>query len=139
MFKLFNRSQRRHPTIREALIQSGLSAAGDPNSVAVVEQHGRYSGRQVKFFRAFEPGHQDNLLATGHVEHDGLVVVNLMPKAEGATPTRQSANRAEHSDDERLVFWDADAAQSSEATLSGPAATWQQARSSSASSDSREP
>ena len=31
---------------------------------------------------------------------------------------------AGHADDERLVFWEADAARSSEATLSAPAATW---------------
>jgi hypothetical protein len=43
-------------------------------------------------------------------------------------PDREPADRATHADDERLVFCDADAALSSEATLSAPAATWQQAR-----------
>jgi hypothetical protein len=131
MFNLFNRAQRRYPTIREALVQSGLSAAGDPNRVAVLEKHGQYSGRRVSFFRAFEPGHQDLLLRTGHVEHEGLVVVDSRQEPEGAAPARELANRASHADDERLVFWDADNARSSEATLSAPAATWLHARSTS--------
>jgi hypothetical protein len=50
---------------------------------------------------------------------------------EGEVPVREPANRANHADDERLVFWDADKARSSESTLSAPAATWQQARSTS--------
>jgi hypothetical protein len=131
MFKFFNRSQSRYPTIREALVQSGLSAAGDPNRLTVLEKHGQYSGRRVNFFRAFEPGQQDLVLRTGHVEHEGLVVVDSRPKPEGAVPFRELANRATHADDERLVFWDADNARSSEATLSAPAATWLHARSTS--------
>jgi hypothetical protein len=129
MSNFFNRSQRRYPTIRQALVQAGVSAAGDPDRVTVLETHGQYAGRRVTFFRAFEPGHQDVLLAAGHVEHDGLVVINLRVEPEGAAPAREPANRATHADDERLVFWDADAAQSSEATLSAPAATWLRARS----------
>ena len=129
MFNFFNRSQRRYPTIRQALVEAGLPAAGDPTRVAVLENHGQYAGRRVNFFRAFEPGHQDLLLGSGHVESEGLVVVNSRPVPEGAAPARHPANRATHADDERLVFWDADAARSSEATLSGPAATWLHARS----------
>jgi hypothetical protein len=130
MFRVFNRSQPRYPTIRQALVHSGLSAAGDPTQVAVVEKHGQYAGRRVNFFRAVEPGHQDQLLGSGHVEREGLVVVNNRPEPEGAAPTRQPANRATHADDERLVFWDPDLARLSEATLSAPAATWLHARSS---------
>src|SRR6266540_331695 len=102
MFNFFNRSETRYPTIRQALFTSGLSMAADPTRVAVVEKHGQYVGRRVNFFRAFEPGHQDLLLGSGHVEHEGLVV------------------------------WDAVRASSSEATLSAPAATWQHARETSA-------
>jgi hypothetical protein len=131
MFNVFNRAQRRYPTIREALVQSGLAAAADPNRIAVLEKYGQYSGRRVNFFRAFEPGHQDLLLRTGHVEREGLVVVDSRQQPEGAAPARELANRATHADDERLVFWDADKARSSESTLSAPAATWQQARSTS--------
>jgi hypothetical protein len=134
MFNLFNRSQRRrYPTIREALVESGLAAAGDPKRVAVLENHGQYAGRRVNFFRAFESGHRDLVLGSGHVEHEGTVVVDSRPAPEGATPTRELANRAMHVDDERLVFWDAARARLSEATLSAPAATWQHARSTSIS------
>jgi hypothetical protein len=129
MFNVFNRAQQRYPTIRQALVQSGLSAAGDPTSIAVLETHGQYSGRRVNFFRAFAPGRNDVLLGSGHVEHDGMVVVNGRREPEGGTPTRKPADRATHADDERLVFWNAAAARSSEATLSAPAATWAQARS----------
>jgi len=131
MFNFFNRSQRHYPTIRQALVQAGLSAAGDPTQVAVLEKHGQYAGRRVNFFRAFEPGHQDLVLASGHVEREGLVVVNSASQPEGAVPARHPADCANHADYERLVFWDADAARSSEATLSGPAATWLHARSTS--------
>jgi hypothetical protein len=129
MFNFFNRSQPRHPTIRQALVQAGLLAAADPNKVNVVEKHGQYSGRRVNFFHAFEPGHPDILLGSGHVEHEGLVMLDSRQVLEGAAPAREPASRAIHADDERLVFWDADAAQSSEARLSAPAATWQHARS----------
>ena len=130
MFSFFNKPRQRYPTIRQALVQSGLSAAGDPNKVAVVEKHGNYSGRGVSFFRAFEPGHEDILLRSGHVEHEGLVMVDTRTAPEGGVPARDPANRALHADDERLVFWDAARARASELTLSAPAATWQQALSS---------
>ncbi len=131
MFNFFNRSQRRYPTIRQALVQAGLSAAGDPTRVAVLAKHGQYAGRRVNFFHAFEPGHQDLLLGSGHVEREGVVVVNSRPETEVTAPAREPANRADHVDDERLVFWDAVAARSSEATLSAPAATWLHAQSTS--------
>jgi hypothetical protein len=131
MFRFFNRSQPRYPSIRQALVHSGLSAAGDPARIAVVEKHGQYAGRRVNFFRAVEPGHPNRLLGSGHVEHEGLVVVDSRPEPEGAAPIRQPANRTAHADDERLVFWDAAGARSSVVTLSAPAATWLHARSSS--------
>ena len=124
MFKLFNRSQPRYPSIREALVKSGLSTARDPSAVALLEKHGQYSGRRVNFFRAFQPGHQDVLLRTGHVEPEGVVVVDTRLEPDGPAPARELANRAIHADDERLVFWDADKARSSEQLLSAPAATW---------------
>jgi hypothetical protein len=133
MFNFFNRSQRRYPSIRQALVQGGLSAAGDPNRVAVLEKHGQYAGRRVNFFRAFEPGHQDVLLGSGHVEREGMVVVNTRALPEGPTPARQPANRATHADDERFVFWDPEAARLSLATLSASGATWLHARSTSVS------
>jgi hypothetical protein len=134
MFNFLNRSQRRYPSIRQALVLAGLPYAGDSARVAVFEKHGQYAGRRVNFFRAFEAGHQDVLLGSGHVEHEGVVVVDSRPAPEGAAPAREPANRADHADDERLVFWDADTARSSEAILSAPAATWLHARSASISS-----
>jgi hypothetical protein len=133
MLNFLNRPHRRYPTIRQALVQSGLVEAADPTRVALFEKHGNYAGRRVNFFQAFEPGHQDVLLGSGHVEREGMVVVDDRPVPEGAVPARELANRATHADDERLVFWDVEAARSSEATLSAPAATWQQARSTSIS------
>jgi hypothetical protein len=131
MFSFRARSAGRHATIREALVQSGLAKAGDFTRVALLENHGQYAGRRVTFFRAFEPGHQDLLLGSGHVEPDGLVVVNNVRAAQENAPAREPADRAHHADDERLVFWDAAVARSSEATLSGPAATWLHAQSNS--------
>jgi hypothetical protein len=130
MFNLFKRSQPRYPTIRQALVRSGVSTAADPDRVTVHERHGRYSGRQVSFFRAFEPGHEELLLGSGHVEREGMVVVDIRTDAQSAVPFRELANRANHADDEHLVFWDALRANTSEAILSAPAATWQHARSS---------
>jgi hypothetical protein len=133
MFTAFSRSRPRYPTIRQALVQAGLSGAVDPTSVAVQEQSGQYSGRRVTYFRAFEPGHQDLLLASGHVEDNGQVVVNTRRTSEGQVPDREPAVRADHADDERLVFWDPASAQLSQATVSAQAVTWQQARSTEAS------
>ena len=129
MFNFFSRPQPRYPTIRQALVEAGLSTAGDRTRITVVEKHGQYAGRRVNFFSAFEPAHQDRLLGSGHVELDGMVIVDRRSEPEGAAPVRQPANRADHADDERLVFWDADAARSAVATLSAPAATWSTARS----------
>jgi len=120
----------RYPTIREAFVNAGLSTAADSNQVAVDEKHGQYAGRRVNFFRAFDPERREVLLGSGHVEQDGMIVVDGRPEPEGATPARQPANRADHTDDERLVFWDPEAARTSEAALSAPAATWLHARSS---------
>ena len=131
MFNVFHRSRPRYPTIRQALAQAGLSAATDPAKVAVLQKPGRYSGRRVTFFRAFEPGREDVLLASGHVEPEGLVVVDTRGGPEGNVPAREPANRATHADDERLVFWDEDASRVSEEALSSPAATWLHARSTS--------
>jgi hypothetical protein len=131
MFNFFNRRQLRYPTIRQALVEAGLSAASDSARIAVLEKHGQYAGRRVNFFRAFEPGHEDRLLGSGHVEREGTVIVDSRSEPECAAPVREPANPADHVDDERLIFWDADAAKSSVARLSAPAATWLHARSTS--------
>jgi len=68
MFNFFNRSERRYPTIRQALVDAGLPAAGDPTQVAVREKHGQYAGRRVNFFpgiRTRTPGPAIRLGARG--------------------------------------------------------------------------
>jgi hypothetical protein len=127
MFNLFGKSPR-YPTIREALVQAGLTAALDAAQITLLETRGVYSGRKVNFFRAFEAAHRDVLVVSGHVEHEGAVVVDTWPAPERQVPSRTTADRAAHADDERLVFWNADRARSSEATLSAPAATWKHAQ-----------
>jgi hypothetical protein len=131
MFNFLHRSTTTasYPTIRQALVRAGLVGAGDPTRVSVLETGGQYSGRHVDFFRAFEPGHEDVLLGSGHRESGGMVVVNSRTQPESAAPVRERANRTGHADDERLVFWDATAARVSAATLSAPAAAWRQAQS----------
>ena len=80
MFKFLNRSaERRSASIRKALVAAGLSAAADPARVTVVERKGNYSGRPVRYFRAFEPGHEELQLRSGFVEREGGVVVNSRP------------------------------------------------------------
>ncbi len=80
MFKFLSRSsERRSASIRQALVNAGLSTAADPARVTVVETKGNYSGRPVKYFRAFEPGHEELPLRSGFVEREGGVVVNGQP------------------------------------------------------------
>ena len=120
MFNVFGRSRNRDQVIRQALAQAGLDGATDLVRVAVVRSSGQYSGRRVDFFRAFEPAHQDVLLATGHVEPDGTVVINAQVKPAESQSTREPANRGVHADDERLVFWNANASPVSETAQSVP-------------------
>jgi hypothetical protein len=80
MFNFLSRSsERRSASIRQALVTAGLSAAADPARVTVVERKGNYSGRPVRYFRAFEPGREELLLRSGFVEREGGVVVNARP------------------------------------------------------------
>jgi len=80
MFKFLSRSsERRSASIRQALVKAGLSTVADPARVTVVETKGNYSGRPVKYFRAFEPGHEELPLRSGFVEREGGVVVNGQP------------------------------------------------------------
>lgn len=85
MFNFFNSSRPRYPAIRKALVRAGISEAGDPTRVSVVEKHGDYSG---------------------HVERDGAVVINSLRKPESLPLSREPADRADHADDQRLVFWE---------------------------------
>jgi hypothetical protein len=141
MFNFLQRSAPRYPTIRQTLVNAGLLSAMDPDALAVLERHGSYSGRRVNFFRAFNPthatagairvrafadldAHRELVLGSGHVEREGMVVLNSQADQNDAVPIREPADRAAHADDQRFVFRDAEFARSSGATLSEPAAAW---------------
>src|SRR6202011_3052831 len=113
-----NRSAPRYPTIRQTLALAGVPSAAESAGLTVLERMGSYSGRRVNFFRAFDPAraaarsiqvsafrdldaHPDLLLGSGHVEHEGVVMFDGRPEAEGAAPTRSPADRTDHADDER--------------------------------------
>lgn len=121
MFNVFSRARTRDQSIRQALAQAGLPAATDRARVVLVRKPGQYSGRRVDFFHVFDPMREDVHLASGHVEQNGAVVINGWPKPAENGPVRVPANRAEHADDERLVFLDANTSQVSEVGLSAPA------------------
>jgi hypothetical protein len=121
VFKFLHRSTPRYLTIRQTLAQAGVRSAADPAGLTVLEKMGSYSGRRVNFFRAFDPNgaaaraipvqvfrdldtHQELVLGSGHVENEGLVMLDGRPEAEHATPPRELADRAAHTDDERFVF-----------------------------------
>ncbi len=125
MFGFMRRSAVRSPSaaIRRALAHDGLPP-GTPGTSAlrVVESRGRYSGRKVTFIRVFDATsaaergvdvrafgdldlHADLVLRMGHVEQDGTVVITWRaPSPDAATPVREQADRAMHTDDERVVF-----------------------------------
>ena len=125
MFDFLRRSSPQGPTgaIRHALEQDGLLSAMDaPPAFDVVEARGRYAGRTVRYFRAFDPArtgergltirsyqdlsaHPGLLLRTGHVEADGSVIIDHRgPAIDAATPVRERADRAAHTGDERFLF-----------------------------------
>jgi hypothetical protein len=106
----------------KALIYDGLPPGMDPASLEVVQQRGSYSGRQVSNFRVFDPlratehsiqvrkfndldNHPELVFGAGHVERDGAVVLmrRTVPRAFVA-PGRSQASRADHADDEQVVF-----------------------------------
>ena len=132
MFEFLHRSPARYPTIREALASAGVPSAADPAALAVLKQHGSYAGRRVEYFRAFDPAgaqarsirvqafgdldaHAELVLGSGHVEREGLVMLNDRHAAEGPTPFRHRADRAIHADDERFVNRNAELALSAAA------------------------
>jgi hypothetical protein len=128
MFRLFRRSNSHPPadSIVQALASNGLPQDMDPATLAVVEQRGSYAGRQVRYFRAFDPvraaergiqvrqfadldTHPELVLGSGHLEHDGKLVLSQRDRSPLATTfTRRAADRAAHGDDERFVFPEGD-------------------------------
>ena len=95
MFSFFRRSSPRpvSEAISQAIKTQNLAPAlGDPTQLRMVESRGRYSDRQVTYFRIFDPAvaaqrsldiqryrdldaFQNLVLRAGHVESDGNVVV----------------------------------------------------------------
>ena len=127
MFSLFRKSQPRHltPALSHAIVSDGLPPGMDPSSLSVVSEHGSYSGRDVSYFRVFDPARvaerhlqvrrftdldtsPDLVIASGHVEAAGAVVLSRRngPDVARGTPMRSEADRSDHPDDERVVFPD---------------------------------
>jgi hypothetical protein len=97
----------------------------DPPTLRVVQSSGTYAGRGVTYLLVFDPVraeergivvrgardlevHADLVLASGHVEHDGSVVLNSSSASRAVpAPLRERADRAAHTADEALVFPDA--------------------------------
>ncbi len=129
MFNFLHRSAPRYPTIRQTLVNAGVLSSAAADALTILERHGSYSGRGVNFFRAFNPtdatagaiqvrtygdldAHQELVLGSGHIESNGMVMLNGQPEPNRAVPTRELADRAAHTDDQRFVFPDAEVARS---------------------------
>lgn len=124
MFSVFKRSHLQQPTtgMARALVDQGLPPGMDPATLSVVEQQGLYAGRRVTYFRIFDPirateravqvrafrdleTHSELVLGSGHVERNGAVILSRREQTPAATPyARREADRADHRDDERVVF-----------------------------------
>ena len=124
MFRLFRKSQPAHPTtaLAQALANNGLPPGMDPASLGVLEQRGSYSGRQVKYFRVFDPirvaectvdirafseldNHPELVVGSGHIERNGAIVLSQEHRPPSLVSfARARANRSEHADDEHYVF-----------------------------------
>ena len=128
MFDFLRRSQRAQPmtAITAALGSNGLPPGMDPATLVVLQQRGSYSSRQVSYFRVFDPvraqerhvqvqsfadldRHPELVLISGHMEKDGAVALTRREPTlqAAATPVRSQAARADHADDEQIVFHEA--------------------------------
>jgi len=110
MFSFFRRSAPRpvSEAISQAIQSQGLTPPlGDPAQLRMVQSRGRYSDRQVTFFRIFDPtvtaqrsldiqryrdldAFQDLILRAGHVERDGNVVIIRPPGTRIADVTART-------------------------------------------------
>jgi hypothetical protein len=126
MFRSFRKSQPAHPTpaLAQALANNGLPPGMDPASLCVLEQRGTYSGRQVKYFRVFDPvrvaecavdirafteldNHPELVVGSGHIERNGAIVLSQEHRPPSLVSfSRTRADRSEHADDEQYVFPD---------------------------------
>src|SRR5438552_3638555 len=126
MFSLFRKPQPHQPTaaIMQAMTSDGLPSGTDPARLSVLQQRGSYSGRKVSYFRVFDrlrvsdrsfkvnefgdlDAHPELVLGSGHVEQNGAVVLTRMDRTNSSGAfARSEAVRADHDDDERIVFPD---------------------------------
>src|SRR5262249_10843007 len=124
MFKLFPKSQPQHPStaLAQALAIVVFRLGSSRRRFLVLEQRGSYSGRQVTYFRVFDPvrvaertrrvqalidldSHPELVLGSGHREQNGAIVLTPQDKtAPLAGLVRAHANRSDHADDQQLVF-----------------------------------
>lgn len=124
MFRFILNSHPRRPTaaMAAALTRDGLPPGLNPSTLEVVERRGSYAGRRVSYFRVFDPirigerglqfrrfsdldSHPDLILASGHVESDGNIVLSRRDtQVVSDMPTRSEAHRSAHPDDEQIVF-----------------------------------
>ena len=128
MLNFFRRSRSGQPPtklIARAMATSEQASGLDPARLGVVEESGSYSGRQVTYFRVYDPvqvgerslelrayadldGHPELILGSGHIEKNGTVVLSHRERPAGPTGalTRSEAVQADHTDDERVMFPD---------------------------------
>jgi hypothetical protein len=125
MFDFLRKSQPKQPiaAISAALGSNGLPPGMDPATLVVLQRRGSYSSRKVNYFRVYDPvragerrvvvqafsdldGHPDLVLISGHMEQDGTVALTRRETnlQAAATPARSQATRANHADDEQIVF-----------------------------------
>jgi hypothetical protein len=94
MFSFFRKgvSPKSLLAIQQALVKQGLPFDMSVNRVGVLTRQGNYAGRSVRYFRAFDAdqaahggvairkfheldARPDLVIGSGHVEHDGGVVL----------------------------------------------------------------
>ncbi len=114
MFDFLRGPGMRRPSgaIRHALEANGLPPGTELAELGVARSGGTYAGRDVTFFRVFDPrraaarsvgvltghayqdlnAHLDLVLRAGFVELDGAVVVFAPPPAAGEWPARPDAD-----------------------------------------------
>lgn len=124
MFGLFRRPAPRplSVAIRGAIERDCANApVNDLSQLRMVELRGRYSDRNVTYFRVFDPTsvaersmetqrYQDFdvlpglILRSGHIEYDGVVVLTRPVIVRPTdTPSRTHADRTLHADDAHIV------------------------------------
>jgi len=117
-------SKKASPALQQALLEQGLPSSEDVNSLRVLTESGGYAGRSVQYFRVFDPrqaeqyktkvrkfrdldAHPRLIVASGHIDQHGVVYLTEREHATSGqvgAPDRVPAARADHADDERLVF-----------------------------------